>query len=180
MRRPRTRISYSNVAATLALCVALGPPAAAGAAALITGTDVQDGSITGVDIRDQSIGRRDISGPALLPSRLSATHAPISDYQAGAPIVRLPIPRGIWLLLGRFTVTNTGAGSDSFGCGFHVAGNTVPSAGVSVDVGQQAHASAANVVLIGRAHRAVTVLCNTNGTTTLDLSKISLNMIKLG
>ncbi|MDX6591906.1 MAG: hypothetical protein QOJ13_1102 [Gaiellales bacterium] len=180
MRRFATRLSYANVSATLALCIALGPPTAAAAAQLITGDDVQDGSITGVDIRDHSVARRDVDSRALLPPSLSATHDPITDYQDRAVIVRRPIPRGIWLLLGRFTVTNTGANSDNFGCGFRVAGNLVQSAGASVDAGQRANVNAANVVRVGRTHRGVAVICDTNGTTTLDISKISLRLIKLG
>jgi hypothetical protein len=180
MHRLATRLSYANVAATLALCVALAPPVVAGAAALITGRDIQDGTITGADVRDQSIGRPELTDSALLPPRRSASHAPIVDYQDLAAIVRRPIPRGIWLLLGRFTVTNTGASSDSFGCGFRVAGNLVPAAGASVDAGKRANVSAANVVRVSRTHRRVALLCDTNGTTTLDLSNITLTLIRLG
>ncbi|MDX6533678.1 MAG: hypothetical protein QOF68_1422, partial [Gaiellales bacterium] len=56
----------------------------------------------------------------------------------------------------------------------------VQSAGASVDAGQRANVNAANVVRVGRTHRGVAVICDTNGTTTLDISKISLRLIKLG
>jgi hypothetical protein len=49
------RLSYANVMATIALFVALGGTAAAGAQAWITGAAIRDGSITGADVQDRSL-----------------------------------------------------------------------------------------------------------------------------
>jgi hypothetical protein len=50
--------SYANVTATLALAVALGGTAYA--AVVVTGADVQNGSLTGVDVKNNSLSGRDI------------------------------------------------------------------------------------------------------------------------
>ena len=57
--------SYANVAATIALFLALGGPAAAGARTLITGNDVQDHSLTGLDIANHSLTGTDIKAGSL-------------------------------------------------------------------------------------------------------------------
>jgi collagen type I alpha len=49
-------LTYANVIATVALFLALGGTAAAGAHLLITGADVQDHSLTGADFRHGSLG----------------------------------------------------------------------------------------------------------------------------
>ena len=54
--RPR----YANVAATLALALAIGGPAVAGAQSLLTGRDVKDDSLTGADIQNDSLTGADI------------------------------------------------------------------------------------------------------------------------
>ena len=43
MQRLRSRLSYSNVVASVALFVALSAPGAAAAKAMITGADIRDG-----------------------------------------------------------------------------------------------------------------------------------------
>ena len=60
LERLRTRLSYSNVVATLALFLALG--GSAYAAAQITGDDVKDGSLTGADVRNDSLMSADVQG----------------------------------------------------------------------------------------------------------------------
>jgi hypothetical protein len=50
-----SRLSYANVMATLALFVALGGTAAAGAQAWVTGAAIRDGSITGADVQNRSL-----------------------------------------------------------------------------------------------------------------------------
>jgi hypothetical protein len=67
----RKRPSSSSVIATVALLFALGGTAF-GAQALLTGEDVQDGSLTGQDIRDGSLRAADFSRadlPLLKPAR---------------------------------------------------------------------------------------------------------------
>ena len=57
MQRILRRLSYANVAATLALFVALGGSAAA-AGGLITGAQIEDASLTGSELADRTIGAR--------------------------------------------------------------------------------------------------------------------------
>jgi hypothetical protein len=54
MQRILRRLSYANVAATLALFVALGGSAAA-AGGLITGAQIEDGSVSGSDLANRTI-----------------------------------------------------------------------------------------------------------------------------
>src|SRR5438046_10315712 len=57
MRTIVPKITYANVAATLALFVALGGSAAA-AGGLFTGAQIENGSIHGVDLANHTIGTR--------------------------------------------------------------------------------------------------------------------------
>jgi hypothetical protein len=71
------RLSYANVAATLALFFSLTGSAVAGAV-LITGADVKDHSLTGADIKNGSLGLRTLSADARaqLRGRLGPRGAP--------------------------------------------------------------------------------------------------------
>jgi len=170
---------FANVAAAVAVVATLGPPAAAAAADLITGRDIADGSVTGKDIKNHSLGPRELSPRARALPTLGATGAPIENYQDRAAIVRHGIPRGLWILSARFTVDNTGQNNEGFGCGFRVAGRLFPAAGVSVEAGKQAVGNAAQVVLVTKRRRAVTLLCDTNNVTTLNMSRISMTLVRL-
>lgn len=55
------RLSYANVVATLALFVALGGTAAAGAQLLFTGANVKDGTLTGADLKAGSLHAANLS-----------------------------------------------------------------------------------------------------------------------
>ena len=55
------RLTYANVAATLALFFALGGTAVAGATLLLTGANVKDNSLTGADIENGSLGLKTLS-----------------------------------------------------------------------------------------------------------------------
>ena len=61
----RHRASYSSVVATLALVLAIGGPAAAGAQSLLTGRNVKDDSLTGADIQNDSLTGADIRDGSL-------------------------------------------------------------------------------------------------------------------
>jgi hypothetical protein len=61
----RHRLSYSSVVATLALFVAIGGTAAAGAQSLLTGRNVKDESLTGADIQNDSLTGADIRNGSL-------------------------------------------------------------------------------------------------------------------
>ena len=64
MRHLLRRPSYAEVAATLALFVALGGTAVAGTTLLISGENVKDHSLTGVDIENASLGLKTFSPAA--------------------------------------------------------------------------------------------------------------------
>ena len=55
------RLTYANVAATLALFFALGGTAVAGAKLLVTGSNVKNHSLTGLDIKNGSLGYNTLS-----------------------------------------------------------------------------------------------------------------------
>jgi len=80
LRRP----TYSGVTATLALFLALGGTAVAGANGLLTGDDVRNGSLTGADIRNGSLRAADFS-----PRDLALLRGPRA--KSGAPV---PVPQG--------------------------------------------------------------------------------------
>jgi hypothetical protein len=61
----RHRLSYSSVIATLALFVAIGGTAAAGAQSLLTGRQVKDESLTGADIQNDSLTGADVRAGSL-------------------------------------------------------------------------------------------------------------------
>ena len=73
MRLP-FRLSYANVAATLALFFALSGTAVAGAKLLISGANVKNHSLTGVDIKNGSLGLRTLS--LVARTRLKGTSGP--------------------------------------------------------------------------------------------------------
>jgi hypothetical protein len=60
LAKVRSRLTYGNVVATLALFVALG--GSSYAALRITGKDVRDGSLTGKDVRNNSLTGKDVKG----------------------------------------------------------------------------------------------------------------------
>jgi hypothetical protein len=68
----RHRLSYSSVVATLALLLAVGGTAAAGAQSLLTGRNVKDGSLTGADIQNDSLTGADIEAGSLGSNAFSA------------------------------------------------------------------------------------------------------------
>jgi hypothetical protein len=53
-----SRLTYANVIATLALFVALGGTAAAGAHVWLTGADIRDRSLTGADVANRSLSAK--------------------------------------------------------------------------------------------------------------------------
>jgi hypothetical protein len=68
----RHRLSYSSIVATLALLLAVGGTAAAGAQSLLTGRSVKDESLTGADIQNDSLTGADIRSGSLGSNVFSA------------------------------------------------------------------------------------------------------------
>jgi hypothetical protein len=58
-------LKFANVAAAIALVVAVGGPAVAGAQGLINGTTVQDESLTGADVQNHTLTGADIRAGSL-------------------------------------------------------------------------------------------------------------------
>lgn len=65
--RLRSRLTYANVMATIAVFVALG--GSSYAAIAITGRDVEDGSLTGRDVRDGSLSAAELAPQAVTAAR---------------------------------------------------------------------------------------------------------------
>ena len=76
----RGRLSYANVAATLALFVALGGTSYA--ALTVTGKNVKNSSLTGVDIKNSSLTTADIKDSSLLARDFKAGQLPAGPQGA--------------------------------------------------------------------------------------------------
>ncbi len=74
--------TYSNVAATLALFVALGGTSFA--AVSITGSDVRNGSLTGTDLKNESVTGKDIDNSSLTGSDIKSSSLTSSDVKDGS------------------------------------------------------------------------------------------------
>jgi hypothetical protein len=202
--RLRPRLTYANVAATIALALAIGGPTTAVAAKLITGADIKNGTITGRDIKRESVSGKARLKPGSVTSgviadgslqlrdltdgardtlrRLAhrrATGPDITGYEDMTPIVSITIPaEGVWLLVARFIMTNTGASSDTLNCGFQVGEAQLPTGGGTADPGDTVTAAPVNVAPVD-ASTDVALLCAGSGVTTFDLADIELTAIKL-
>ncbi|HMJ96942.1 MAG TPA: hypothetical protein VK486_13885 [Thermoleophilaceae bacterium] len=77
----RTRLSYANVMATIAVFVALG--GSSYAAIKVTGKNVQDSSLTGADIKNSSLTTSDMRNGSLLAGDFKSGQLPKGD--TGAP-----------------------------------------------------------------------------------------------
>jgi hypothetical protein len=74
--------TYSNVAATLALFVALGGTSFA--AVSITGSDVKNGSLTGTDLKNESVTGSDVDNSSLTGSDIKSSSITSSDVKNGS------------------------------------------------------------------------------------------------
>mgnify|MGYP006282049837 CR=1 FL=1 len=70
--RARSRFTYANVAATLALIIAIGTGSAT-AAKMITGTDIKNESITNRDVKNNSLVSADVKNGTLQQADLATT-----------------------------------------------------------------------------------------------------------
>lgn len=87
----RSKLTYANVMATLALFVALG--GGAYAAIEITGRDVKDRSLTGRDIKKRSVPINRVKGELPFYSKSESD----GRFLARAGQVRIAVPPGGWL-----------------------------------------------------------------------------------
>lgn len=100
------RLSYANITATLALFLAVGGSAAAGAQALLTGREVKDGSLTAADIQNHSLTGAEIRSGSLGSNLFStaaranlrgASGATGAQGAPGAPGAQGPAGAGVTL-----------------------------------------------------------------------------------
>jgi hypothetical protein len=79
----RSRLTYANVMATVAVFIALG--GSSYAAIKVTGRDVKDGSLTGADIRNRSLTAADVKDGSLLARSFKPGQLPKGDTGAQGP-----------------------------------------------------------------------------------------------
>lgn len=86
----RTRLSYSNVMATLAVFVALGGTSYA--AAKLTGADIRNGTLTGKDVRDGSLTGKDLKTGTVRKTRwlLVNESGDIEEQSGGFRVISKP------------------------------------------------------------------------------------------
>ena len=72
--RLRTRLTYANTVATLALFLALG--GSSYAALSVTGKNVKNSSLTGKDVKNSSLGTKDVKNGALLAGDFKSGQLP--------------------------------------------------------------------------------------------------------
>ncbi len=176
------RLSYANVMSTLAVFLALtGSAVAAGVPEMITGEQIQDGTITSRDVKDRTLHAYDLRPAA---RRLLSTHssaAPIENYQDLDPIARQTLPyKGFYVAFTQFRARNTGASDASLNCGYRVGTNTFGAAGVFAQAGQTSHGFSVTVVAAPKPGMRVRFACQSSGSTTWNLSRIRLTSFRLG
>jgi hypothetical protein len=76
----RTRLTYANVVATLALFVALG--GSSYAAITVTGKNVKNGSLTGADVKNSSLTSSDVKNRSLLSQDFKSGQLPAGQQGA--------------------------------------------------------------------------------------------------
>jgi hypothetical protein len=150
--RLRSRLTYANVTATLALFAALG--GSSYAAVKITGREVQNNSLTGVDIRNDSLRSGDVRDgslrardfkaddvPSTMPNAYSRWRAPdigaIREERAGGGPDAVPdsytaiggvdVPAGSYVVVGKAVVANyDGTAASPVAC-------VIPGGGIEID-----------------------------------------------
>jgi hypothetical protein len=80
MRLPRP--GYASVVATLAVVLALGGPAYAGAKVLLTGNDIKDGSLTSRDVQNGTLTGRDMRNGSLTGLDVKNGSLKAADFNA--------------------------------------------------------------------------------------------------
>jgi hypothetical protein len=180
MRSSTPRLSYANVAATLALFIAVGGPATAAARALITGDDIRNGTVTSADIKDRSLRARDLGAGAARLRMVAARGPDIPAYENRDVIVqrRVPAP-GHWLAITRFRAHNTGQSDDALNCAYRVHSQIYGAAGVSVTAGDTGTAESVGLVYAPQRRSRIQLLCEATNPAAFALSRITLKIVKI-
>ena len=174
-RRPRRRrLTYANVAATLALLLA------------ISGTAYAAGWVTSKDIKNYTIKPVDMSSTVwttALPPAVSGyknnfgTITGTSETTVG----RISIWPGEWLVIGKLTLWNEGPGAIVH-CYLHagadtdVAGEPIEATGMT-DFGET---TALTVVHTATGYEDVTMTCNPHGGGPVHVFDVKLTAVQLG
>jgi uncharacterized protein YjbI with pentapeptide repeats len=213
------QIKFANVAALLALVVAVGGPAVAGAQSLLTGADVQDESLTGADIQNHTLSGADIRagslGSGLFSSRAQAnlrgatgavgaqgergatgpqgpSGAGVTtdtvqgddtpNYQDLTPLATAPLVRaGDYVMFVDVTAHNTGMTDDNLNCGLFIGNSAFGGGGTSVAAGETSTFTTVGATHVAAGDSKTVILkCQGGGSTTYDLSNISLRIHDLG
>jgi hypothetical protein len=165
----------------------------------LTGRDIKNHSLGGKKLRTGSVGARPLrrgsvgSGevrngtlrardfnPTDLPglTRATETAPDITDYTF-EPIVSTTTERGgDFLVLVRFSVTNTGGADEYLNCGFQAGGILVPAAGAQTTAGGTTTTLSVTVVEVDSAEQ-IDFVCAGSGGTSYDISDIRLTVLTL-
>jgi hypothetical protein len=213
------QLKFANVAAALALTVAIGGPAVAGAQGLINGSSVQDESLTGADIQNHTLSGADIRAGSLGSRLFSAqaqtnlrgatgapgpqgepgavgpqgpkgtgvttdlvTAADAPGYQDFTPLATFNLTRaGDYVMFADVTGTNTGPADDDLNCGLFTGGQAFGGGGTSIAIGATGSFTTVGATNVREGSPKIVVLeCQGGGSTTYDLSNISVRIHDLG
>jgi hypothetical protein len=110
----------------------------------------------------------------------SATGAAVTDYQDLTPLVGYVLPaNGDYVIFTTLTVHNTGASGEYLNCGYRLDGTINGSAGVDTTAGGTATGTSVGAFSAPNGG-PVEFLCTGNGSTTYDISDITMRIHYLG
>ncbi|HYY76996.1 MAG TPA: hypothetical protein VE644_11815 [Gaiellaceae bacterium] len=166
----------------------------------LTGRDIKNHSLRGKKLRTGSVGARplrrgsvgsgEVRNGTLRARDFDRTHLPgltratetapdITDYTDFEPIVSTTTKRGgDFLVLVRFSVTNTGGADEFLNCGFQAGGILVPAAGAQTTAGGTTTTLSVTVVEVDSAEQ-IDFVCAGSGGTSYDISDIRLTVLTL-
>jgi hypothetical protein len=146
----------------------------------IRARQLRAGSVRSAEVRNGALRARDFNRADLPGLTRKTVRAPnITNYSDFDPIVRYRTPRaGDFLVVTRFSVTNTGSADEFLNCGYMANGNQFPTAGANTTAGQTTRAFSVNVVEVDASAR-ITFVCAGSGATTYDIRNIRLRAFRL-
>jgi hypothetical protein len=146
----------------------------------IKARQLRTGSVRSAEVRNGTLRARDFNR-ADLPglTRVTVRAQNITNYSDFDPIVRYRTSRaGDYLVVTRFSVTNTGSADEFLNCGYIANGNQFPTAGANTTAGQTTRAFSVTVVEVDASAR-ITFVCAGSGATTYDIRNIRLRAFRL-
>jgi hypothetical protein len=165
----RRKLSYANVAATLALVLALS--GAAVAAATVTSGDIVNKTIKVVDISPKA-------RKALLPESLQAYKNDAGAFSGNSETVlgTLGLPKGNWVVVAKLWVRNDGSAATDVLCALR--------AGADFDnvwsrIGPGGEISTPGFTLMHSGADRAQVICNANGGT-MYAADLKITAVKVG